>query len=49
MLKNTMQEKPKTPLERFNEFFTTPRLIMIIGLLLGFLLSMVARHILDMQ
>ena len=34
-----MQEKPKTALERFNAFFTTRTLVMIIGLLMGVIVS----------
>jgi hypothetical protein len=34
-----MEEKTKSRVERFNEFFNTRRLLMIIGLLMGVIAS----------
>jgi hypothetical protein len=34
-----MQDEPKTALDHFNAFFTTRTLIMIIGLLMGVLVT----------
>jgi hypothetical protein len=34
-----MQEEPESFIEKFNTFFTTPRLALIFGLLLGVIAS----------
>jgi hypothetical protein len=39
MLQSAMRKQPETLTQKFNAVFTTPRLIMIVGLLMGILLA----------
>jgi hypothetical protein len=43
MLQRIMQKRPETFAEKFNSFFTTQRLIMVIGVLLGALLVQILK------